>query len=112
MLRTRESTRIYADIAFGHHCYYNEAGGFPEEYIRNNSDYRKMTDVLSLAIYLADSFDGDFTILLSEIFKEEGKRFSPMVSSYLNLEELKTQIETILKKDDKEYYIQLYQQTH
>lgn len=110
MLRTRESSRIYADIAFGHHCYYNEAGGFPEEYIRNNSDYRKMTDVLSLAIYLADSFDGDFTILLSEIFKEEGKRFSPMVSSYLNLEELKTQIETILKKDDKEYYIQLYQQ--
>jgi hypothetical protein len=110
MLRARESTRIYADIAFGHHRYYNEAGGFPEEYIRNDSDYRKMTDVLSLAVYLADSYQGNYAQLLSEIFKEEGKRFSPMVSSYLNLEELKDQIQAILEKDDKEYFIQLYQQ--
>ncbi len=69
-----------------------------------------MTDVLSLAVYLADSYQGNYAQLLSEIFKEEGKRFSPMVSSYLNLEELKDQIQAILEKDDKEYFIQLYQQ--
>ena len=106
----RRSTQRYADIAHGHHRWYNEAGGFPEDYVRNESDYRKMTDVTALAVYLADHCEDDYDLLLEEIRKEEGKRFSPLVGSYLDLSELKEEIQTILKKDDREYYRKMYEQ--
>ena len=109
-LISRKSTERYADIARGHHRWYNEAGGFPEDYVRNESDYRKMSDVTALAVYMTDHREEDYDSLLQQIQKEEGKRFSPLVSSYLNVDELKETVGNILKKEDREYYEQLYQQ--
>ncbi len=56
-LRSRPSTAVYADIALGHHSWYNGAGGYPEVYDRLSSPYRQMTDVAALAGFLLDSFD-------------------------------------------------------
>ena len=95
-LAARTSTSAFADTALGHHRWYNSAGGYPESYVRNSSSYRQITDICAIASFLTDGAKEEFDAMLGEIFEQEGKRFSPLVTAYLGDKDLKEAIREIL----------------
>ena len=109
-LKIRASTERFADIAFGHHRWYNEAGGYPDEYVRNNTPYRQMVDIVAVASYMKDNFNGNFDALVNEIISLEHKQFSPIITSYLHDRKLTEELRDILCGDDKPYFLKLYNQ--
>lgn len=52
-----ESTKIYENIAFGHHRNYDEKGGFPKEYSRADKPEQPVTDIISVAAFLVHSME-------------------------------------------------------
>ena len=109
-LRKRRSTARFADIALGHHRWYDGNGGYPERYIRNDSDYRQMTDITAISTEMVENYDGDIDKLLDDIISRERKEFSPLVTAYLSDRELRNKLDRILTSDSKEYYWEVYQE--
>lgn len=113
-LKERSSTEKYADIALGHHRWYDGTDGYPEEYVRNDSQMRQMTDIAAIATELVMAYDADpgadTEALLDEIIAGGGTRFSPMAAAYLADETLRDRIEVILKRDKRELYYEIYQE--
>ena len=109
-LRARPSTEMFADVAFGHHRWYNGAGGYPEEYVRNRSPYRQMTDVVAVAAFLCEEYNGDADAVMDAAIRQERTRFSPLVTAYLSDEALRSGIREILSGDDERYYRDFYRQ--
>lgn len=97
LLGKHESTRRLADIAMGHHGWYNGSSkGYPDSYVRTDSPYRQMTDVAALASFMMKEWEGDLSTLLERIYAWEGTRFSPLVTSCLPRENVRNRLETIL----------------
>ncbi|MBR0385339.1 MAG: hypothetical protein IJI05_02170 [Erysipelotrichaceae bacterium] len=107
-LRNRASTERFAEVVLGHHRWYNEAGGYPENYTRTRSPYRQMTDIVAIADYLNDSYQGSMEALLQEVTELERKRFSPLVTVYLHDGRLQEELEKVLQGDDSQYYREIY----
>ena len=103
------STERLSDTAFGHHAFYNSAGGYPAEYRRNRSDYRMMTDVAAVTVFLIEGGFSDVSEGISELYRLEGTRFSPMVTRVFNTESLRERIREILFGDEKCYYREIYE---
>ena len=109
-LRERKSTEIFADVALGHHRWYDGSGGYPEEYIRNDSPYRQMTDVEAVSTELVMRFNGDIDKITNDIMSGAGKQFSPLVTAYLQDTDLKCKLNDILERDSKELFFEIYQE--
>lgn len=108
-LAQQPSTREYADVALGHHRWYNGAGGYPAEYERTASPCRQMTDVAAVVTYMLEKRDSlTMGQLLHDIFAQEGKRFSPMVTAFLNDEALIGELDRLLHSDGRAYYQSVY----
>ena len=107
-LKWRDSTKVFADVALGHHRWYNGAGGYPDQYVRIDSQYRQMTDVTAVAAFLIEHFDGDADKLIQAVIAQEGTRFSPLVTAFLSDEQLKGEIRAILNAGDEPYYRAAY----
>ena len=103
----RASTARFADIAFGHHSWYDGKDGYPESYVRNASPYRQMTDVVAVAAYLIDRGEATESVF-DDILRQERTRFSPLVTVYLNDPALKKALLTVLENDEP-YYRILYE---
>ncbi len=122
-----ESTKRYAQTAFGYHRYYNERGGYPEAYSRRENEYQAITDIVSAASCLirrmkrlglsakyrssAETeqpvFAVDFVRVrelfskaLAEVCAQSGTRFSPDVAACLaeNAEPLVPYLQTSLQE--------------
>ena len=106
-LRRRGSTRLLADIAFGHHSWYNgSADGYPSDYIRTASPMRQMTDVAALVTYLTDNRTGSLDGLLKQVFALEGRQFSPMVTAVLDDPALQSSLADLLAGKSRPLYDQ------
>ena len=103
-LAARPSTRRFADVALGHHRWYDGSDGYPENYVRTDSDVRQMTDIVCAAVYLVTEYSGDIDALIQSMNKEAGRRFSPMVMAYLSDKALMRQLVPVLEDDGAEYY--------
>lgn len=108
-LRKRSSTAIYADVAFGHHAWYNGSGGYPEDYVRNASPYRQMTDVAAVVDALLDRGGADLDSAVADILRQERSRYSPLVTVYLGDRGLRAGLAAILA-DDRPYARKFYEQ--
>ena len=98
-LNRRPSTRRYADVALGHHVWYNGTGGYPEFYERNRSAYRQMTDTVAVAARMLETSEAPITEILQEISAGDGSRFSPVVTAVCLEPEISEQLDEILKSD-------------
>jgi len=107
-LRARKSTEAFADVAWGHHSWYNGAGGYPESYVRMDSPFRQMTDVVAVVSHMLDHFSGDIDATIREIVAEERRRFSPLVTVYLSDEALTGRLERLLRDEGRSYYKDIY----
>ena len=103
-LRKQASTRLLADVALGHHGWYNGSDrGYPDAYVRTDSPCRAMTDIAALAGYMMTRWRGDMPALLREVFALEGKRFSPLVTEVLGDGETTEELRRLLAEDDTRY---------
>ncbi len=107
-LKARKSTRHYADIALGHHRWYDGEDGYPEKYVRTDSPYRQMTDVAAVASYLVDGYDADPEKIISDLLKEGRRRFSPMVTACLSDTDLASAVSQVLSGDGEKYYREIH----
>lgn len=119
-LRETDSTKCYIDVAFGHHRWYDESDGYPEEYHRNESPYRAMVDVVALMDYLEKEERDDSYILLhttpfhekaEKAMKLSGRRFSPLVTGWLRDEKLAKQLEALYINGRRDGYYQCFKQS-
>ena len=107
-LAGRASTAIYADAALGHHRWYNGADGYPEDYVRNASPYRQMTDLVAVVAYLNESGDISPRGAISSVLAQERRRFSPLITAYLSDDALQAEIEAVFARQDEPAYRALY----
>ena len=101
-LKKRPSTRRYADVALGHHVWYNGAGGYPSFYERNRSAYRQMTDAAAVTARMLETPEAPMTEILREISAGDGSRFSPAVTAVCLEPEIARKLDEILKSDEPE----------
>ena len=107
-LKERSSTRRFADIALGHHRWYDGEGGYPEAYVRTESPYRQMTDVAAVASYLVDGYDKDASKVIAGLLGEKHRRFSPIVTACLTESDLVASVTKVLSGDGRNYYREIY----
>ncbi len=111
-----ESTRLYADTAAGHHRYYNEQDGYPENYSRKENPNQPVTDIVSLASFFIRLLDNnvDYTRspltlpqAMERIKEESGRRLSPeLVRIFLTME---SELTNYLKEGEQNAYRLLLQ---
>ena len=111
-LRERPSTAHFADIALGHHRWYNGSGGYPESYERNRSPYRQMTDVIALSDALCGYYKGDIKEAAEKVQKLSHKQFSPMAAASLSDEALLKELEALMQKGPSSIYREIYDSIH
>ena len=109
-LLARPSTRHFADVALGHHRWYDGTDGCPAQYIRTESPYRQMTDVAACAAVIIAEYDGDLGSVIDKMQKTAGRQFSPMVAAYLTDPALLAQAESVLSEDPAKYYEEVWSQ--
>jgi len=116
-LREHESTQDYADVAYGHHRWYDGSDGYPVKFTRKDNPYRAMVDLIALADYL-DTEAGDGTSIpvravpfeekMQKIISLEGRRFSPLVTGVLRTSELWAQLKELYLNGRREGYWHLF----
>ncbi len=109
-LTARASTARFSDVALGHHSWYNASGGYPDRYVRNASPYRQMTDTAALVTFLSENYDGDMPKLVREAIALERRRFSPLVTAYLESPALCVQLEALLRADGEAYFREIFEE--
>lgn len=116
-LETKASTKKFADIAFGHHKWYDGVKGYPEGYKRLDCPYRQLTDTISLVNWIdnitvtAKLYNGvekTYEEAVEDVISLEGKRFSPLLTARLRDKNIALQLKTIFKESRIEAYKVIY----
>ena len=109
-LKSRPSTQRYADIALGHHAWYNASGGYPAAWKRNASPFRAMTDLVALTAFLLEEGDETPEERLRLALQDGGTRFSPRAASLLAESSLRKQLLSLITDEGKAYYAEVYRE--
>lgn len=120
LLESIPSLSVFADIARGHHKYYDGSAGYPEEFDNLKSDYKNIIDLITVC----DSIDAGtdnlgrsyseakpFSKILEELNEEKGTRYSPLIVDTITGDEmLIEQIESIISVGRENVYYEIYRQ--
>lgn len=113
-----KSTRDYADVIRGHHRYYDNSAGYPEELDTSKSPYKAIIDIVTLADCMDAATDGvgrsynvgktleDF---LGEVREGAGTRYAPYFPELLDHEDVREDIEYLLTTERNEIYNEIYE---
>ena len=111
------STRQYADIARGHHRWFNGVKGYPADFDINESPDRILIHIVTVADSLdaaTDQIGRSYKIgksanrLIAELKKGSGKRYSPLIVSLFDRPEVMQDIGFLLKKGREDNYRNTY----
>ena len=92
LLSKRPSTAPYADVAYGHHCHYDEQGGYPVSFSPGASPARAMIYIISVADTVSAATDSvgryyspakDLEELYGELKDLSGTWYAPFVVDLL-----------------------------
>ncbi len=116
-LEQRNSTACYADIALGHHSWYDGSQGYPDSYNRLDSSFRQMVDVVGLVDWLDNvtetarlynGLDMTFEEAIQKAVSLEGKRFSPLLTARLRDKNVLGSIKTAFAEGRMQAYKNIY----
>lgn len=117
-LSQRPSTLPYAQIALGHHSWYDGSQGCEVGYKRLECQYRQMVDVIGLIDRLDTVTDStklytgreyNFEEAVQKAIDEEGRRFSPMLTARLRDKSTCDSIYRALLQGDREACERVYE---
>lgn len=116
-LSERKSTKIYSEIAHGHHSWYDGSKGYPDSYKRLECPYRQMVDVIALTDWIDNSVENNrirseknktFDEAVKAAVSLEGKRFSPLLTARLRDGDVVEKLKNSFEKSRYEGYRNLY----
>ncbi len=117
LLKGIKSTEKYADIAIGHHKWYNDQGGYPKDFMLENSPYRTVIEIVTCADCLdaaTDTVGRSYKdgISLDEYFEElkeeSGTRYAPYLYDLLIDPDIRKQIEELITKGREDNYHKVF----
>ena len=117
LLSMHESTRIYADVAKGHHCRYDERGGYPTDFSPSASPVRALIYTVAAADALASCTkelssryrpEMPFEEVCASLEAESGKRYAPYVVALINSPERRGELRRRLETWRHEAYLDMY----
>ena len=117
-LAKRSSTLPYADVAQGHHSWYDGSGGYPDSYKRLECQYRQMVDVIGLIDWLVNVTDTaklytgrekTFEEAAADAIAMEGRRFSPLLTARLRENSVCEKIKNAISDGRREVYYKMYE---
>ncbi len=113
LLVAQKSTEKYADVAGGHHRWYDNSRGYPEEFDTRTSPIKAIIDIISVADSLdaaTDSVGRSYTgsktpkQVIEEITTESGSCYSSYVAALLWDINVRREVVNILEKVRNENY--------
>lgn len=117
ILESHERTKEYADMARGHHKWYNDSAGYPEEFKLQNSKYKTIIALLSVADCLDAATDSvgrnyktskTFDDYINEIIHDRDTRYAGFAVDLLKDPVIYAEMESILTNSRDENYRQTY----
>ncbi len=121
LLKQRSSTSRYAAAALGHHFWYDGSRGYPEYYRRLEYPERQMTDIIGLVDWLENvtntarlfvGVEKTFDEAVQEAIALEGKRFSPILTSWLKDVKFAGRLKQIFAEERQNAYRRFYENNH
>ncbi|MBQ6966940.1 MAG: hypothetical protein IJP84_03450 [Lachnospiraceae bacterium] len=111
-------TAKYVDVALGHHKWYDNSRGYPEDFDTSKSPLKTLIDLVQCADCLdaatdtigrsysrGKSYDGFF----EEIKKDSGTRYAPWLTDLLSADKVREDIEFLLSEERDRNYHDTYQ---
>jgi len=112
-----ETNLVYTDVITGHHRYYDNNGGYPENIDTGNSENKLMIDIITAANSICAATDvlsrtyakpKSLNEVCEEIKEEAGSRYSPKIAEILNDKELFDSINKELNDETINAYYTAY----
>ena len=112
-----KSTKRYAPVAEGHHKWYDNSRGYPEEFDTSKTDVKTVIDLIACADCLdaatdrvGRSYQNGKSIdeFIEEIKEGSGTRYAPWLVDLLSLEEVKSDLQYLLKNQRNKNYEDTY----
>ena len=117
ILSLHKSTSRYANVAKGHHKWYDNNHGYPKEFDIDSSEYKPVIYIVSCADSLdaatdeiGRSYKKSLTLedVIQEIEADRGSRYAPYVVDLLSEESVVEELRGILKNNRAENYKKVY----
>lgn len=117
MLKKHESTAEYADIALGHHIWYDGTRGYPDEFDIRNSLYKTVIDIVECADCMdaaTDTVGRSYTSgktleeFTAEVRAAAGTRYAPYIADLIEEEAVADDLSYLLSEGRKEIYRKTY----
>ena len=117
MLMKYESTRPYADVALGHHRWYDNTDGYPADFDIRKSPLGTVIDLVNCADCMdaatdsvGRSYKGFKTLdeFIGEVRAAAGTRYAPWLPELLEAEDTRRELATLLDEGRKETYADAY----
>lgn len=117
LLEKHDATRRYANVARGHHRWYNNGGGYPETYDFEAAPDKVMVAIVECADCLDASTDSigrsyktgktleDF---IEEVQQGAGTRYAPYMAELLTIPEVQSDLRKVLKSGRDDNYRKAY----
>lgn len=118
MLESFSSTAKYAEVALGHHKWYDDSRGYPEDFVTGKSRYKTIIDLVQCADCLDASTDTigrsynrgkTFDDFFAEIQEGSGTRYAPWLPELLSKDAVREDIEFLLSEGRDRNYHDTYQ---
>jgi len=107
----------YIDIIRGHHRYFDNSEGYPEDFDTSTSQYKVFIDIIAVANTLDAATDDisktynrakPLEDICIEIFEKAGTRYSPVIAHVLEDDTVRSSLSRILDEDRKDAYYKAY----
>ncbi|MCR5120405.1 MAG: hypothetical protein K6B44_12400, partial [Lachnospiraceae bacterium] len=107
LLEAHNRTREYVDVAMGHHKWYDNKGGYPEDFDTSKSPYKTVIDLVLCADCMdaatdtvGRSYNKGKTLedFRRELVAGAGTRYAPWLPALLEREEVITDVEFLLNQ--------------
>ena len=118
ILKRFPSTAKYADVALGHHKWYDNSRGYPEEFDTSKSPVKTVIDLVLCADCLDAATDTvgrsynrgkSFDDFCAEVREGSGTRYAPWLPELLSEPEVRADIQFLLTKGREKEYFDTYQ---
>ena len=117
LLNRHESTRDYADVAEGHHLWYDGSRGYPAYFRTDDSPYRVIIDLTACADCMDAATDNvgrsykkgkNLDDFLTEVRDGAGTRYAPWLPELLSRPEVRAELDGLLTEKRHEVYRETY----
>ncbi len=117
LLGAHESTAAYADVAKGHHRYYNDKGGYPVDFDLSSTKVRPVIGIVAAADVLASSVEEtasryrpvrEFDAAVEELIAGAGRKYAPFIAALLKKPGRREELRTAVERLRSEAYLDMY----